>query len=66
MQDALACQETSGCGVLKNDETPPRYYTGSTSHLAARLMLHNKGLCSNTSTGRPWHVDVVVEFADER
>ena len=28
-------------------------------------MLHNQGL-SHTSTGRPWHVDVVVEFADER
>jgi predicted GIY-YIG superfamily endonuclease len=52
--------------ILKNDEMPPRYYTGLTSNLAARLMFHNKGLCPHTATGTPWHVDVIVEFADER
>jgi predicted GIY-YIG superfamily endonuclease len=52
--------------VLKNDKTPPRYYTGLTSNLAARLMFHNTGLCPHTATGMPWHVDVNVEFADER
>jgi putative endonuclease len=52
--------------VLKNSDNPPRYYTGLTSNIAARLLFHNKGLCPHTSNGMPWRVDVVVEFADER
>jgi len=51
--------------VLKNTDIPPRYYTGLTSNVAARLMFHNKGLSLHTSTGRPWRIDVIVEFADE-
>ena len=52
--------------VLKNTDIPPRYYTGLTSNLAARLLFHNEGLCRHTESGRPWLVDLVVEFADER
>jgi putative endonuclease len=51
--------------VLKNTETPPRYYTGVTSDLAARLVVHNKGGCPHTAKYRPWNVDVVVKFAEE-
>ena len=51
--------------VLKNDWHPPRYYTGLTSDPVARLAGHNQGDSLHTSTGRPWHVDVVIEFADE-
>lgn len=52
--------------VLKSAENPPRYYTGLTSALRARLDAHNAGRCSHTAKHRPWVVDVVVEFADER
>ena len=52
--------------VLKNPETPPRYYTGVTSAVATRLAAHNAGLCRHTSKYRPWSVDVVIEFNDER
>jgi putative endonuclease len=52
--------------VLKNSETPPRYYTGVTSAVATRLAAHNAGLCRHTSKYRPWSVDVVIEFNDER
>ena len=52
--------------VIKNGDIPPRYYTGLTSNLAARLMFHNQGLCRHTANGAPWHLDVVVEFTDER
>ena len=52
--------------ILKNTDNPPRYYTGLTSNVAARLIFHNKGLCLHTSSGVPWHVDMIVEFADER
>jgi putative endonuclease len=52
--------------VLKNESDPPRYYTGLTSHLAGRLAAHNAGRVPHTADGKPWIVDVVVEFADER
>ena len=51
--------------VLKNGATPPRYYTGITCDVARRLGQHNAGQSHHTATGGPWHVDVVVEFADE-
>jgi predicted GIY-YIG superfamily endonuclease len=51
--------------VLKNRETPPRYYTGLTSNLAERLNNHNDGRCAHTAKYRPWFVDAVFKFADE-
>lgn len=56
------------CGVyiLKSESDPNRYYTGLTSNVSARLVGHNAGRCAHTASGRPWSVDVVVEFADER
>lgn len=52
--------------VLKNAEVPPRYYTGVTSHVATRHADHNAGRCTHTAKHRPWSLDVVIEFADER
>lgn len=52
--------------VLKNCANPPRYYTGLTSDLRARLADHNAGKCAHTSSGRPWQLDVVLKFGDER
>ena len=52
--------------VLKNAETPPRYYTGVSSDVARRHAEHNAGNCTYTAKYRPWSVDVVMEFADER
>jgi putative endonuclease len=52
--------------ILKNDWRPPRYYTGVTSHVASRARAHNAGLCSATAEARPWQVDVILEFPDER
>jgi putative endonuclease len=52
--------------VLKSTSDPRRYYTGLTSNLSTRLDAHNNGHCSHTASGRPWIVDVVVEFPDER
>jgi putative endonuclease len=51
--------------ILKNSDNPPRYYTGVTSDLGARLEAHNAGRCVHTATHRPWVVDVIVTFADE-
>ncbi len=51
--------------VLKSASNPRSYYTGLTSFLPARLDAHNAGQCSHTASGRPWIVDVVVEFTDE-
>jgi predicted GIY-YIG superfamily endonuclease len=52
--------------VLCNDQTPPRYYTGVTSNPPTRLAEHNAGSCTHTAKYRPWSIDVVIEFADER
>jgi putative endonuclease len=52
--------------VLRNAENPPRYYTGLTSNVPRRHGEHNAGLCTHTAKHRPWSVDVVIEFADER
>ena len=52
--------------VLKSSAEPTRYYTGLTSNLAGRLHAHNSGRVPHTADGKPWIVDVVVEFADER
>lgn len=51
--------------ILKNAEKPPRFYTGVTADLKARLDAHNAGRCPHTVKHRPWAVDVVVKFADE-
>jgi predicted GIY-YIG superfamily endonuclease len=52
--------------VLKSAGAPPRYYTGVTSDIGRRHAEHNAGNCSHTAKYRPWSVDVVIEFADER
>lgn len=52
--------------VLKNRDKPPRYYTGLTSNIAARIRGHNDGEYTHTAKHRPWSVDVVIEFGDER
>jgi predicted GIY-YIG superfamily endonuclease len=52
--------------ILKNTSAPRRYYTGVTADVEARLWAHNEGQCRHTASGRPWHADVVIEFADER
>jgi putative endonuclease len=52
--------------ILRNGESPPRYYTGHTSNVARRHAEHNAGSCIHTAKHRPWSIDVVIEFADEK
>jgi len=52
--------------VLRTHESPPEYYTGVTSHVARRQAEHNAGSCRHTAKHRPWSIDVVIAFADER
>ena len=52
--------------VLRNAENPPRYYTGLTSNVQKRLAEHNAGTCIHSAKHRPWSVDVVIEFDDEK
>ena len=51
--------------VLKNNESPQRYYTGLTSDVARRTAEHNAGSCVHTAKYRPWCVDLVIEFPNE-
>lgn len=52
--------------VLKNGEVPSRYYAGVTADVAKRHAAHNAGGSVHTAKYRPWSIDVVVEFTDER
>ena len=52
--------------VIKSVADPPRYYTGLTSNVAMRLDAHNAGRVPHTADGKPWIIDVIVEFSDER
>lgn len=52
--------------VLRSQSDPSRYYTGVTGDLRARLADHNAGRCPHTANARPWLVDLIVKFADER
>jgi predicted GIY-YIG superfamily endonuclease len=52
--------------MLKNGETPPRYYTGVTSDVPKRYAEHNAGTCTHTAKHRPWSIDVVIEFSGDQ
>ena len=52
--------------VLKNSESPPKYYTGLTSDPQRRLAEHNQGSSIHTTKHGPWSVDVIIKFSDER
>ena len=52
--------------VLRSQEPTSKYYTGLTSDVARRCAEHNAGSCTHTAKHRPWSVDVVIEFPDER
>ncbi|HEY8550024.1 MAG TPA: GIY-YIG nuclease family protein [Vicinamibacterales bacterium] len=52
--------------ILRSRSDPGRYYTGVTRNWRARLQAHNDGLCTHTARHRPWTIDVLVHFADER
>jgi putative endonuclease len=51
--------------ILRNAESPPRYYTGLTSDVPRRHAEHNAGTCNHTAKYLPWSIDVVIEFPDE-
>jgi len=52
--------------VLRNDESPPKYYTGVTTDVVKRLAIHNAGACIHAAKHAPWCIDLVIEFPDER
>lgn len=52
--------------ILRSLSDRTRYYTGVTSHPRTRLDTHNAGGCRHTADVRPWEIDVLIEFADER
>jgi putative endonuclease len=51
--------------VLKNADSVPRYYVGSTSDVQQRIETHNAGGCPHTARYRPWKRHVVIEFPDQ-
>ncbi len=51
--------------ILRSVADRDRYYTGVTSDPRSRLAAHNAGRSPHTQKGRPWVLDVLIEFADE-
>jgi putative endonuclease len=51
--------------VLRSRTDRTRYYTGVTSNWHKRLQAHYDGQCPHTSDGKPWDIDVLVQFTDE-
>jgi len=51
--------------VLQNGDSPPHFYMGLTSNVAARIADHNDRRCTHTARRRPWKLHVVIEFRDE-
>jgi putative endonuclease len=51
--------------VLRSRTDRTRYYTGVTSNWRKRLEAHNDGQCPHTSDGKPWDIDVIVQFTDQ-
>lgn len=49
--------------VLSSLAHPDRWYTGLTGDLGARLAAHNRGDSRHTATGRPWRLEVAIEFS---
>ena len=52
--------------VLKATGDTPHFYIGLTSDVKARLSGHNAGHCPHTASRRPWQLQVVIEFSDEK
>ena len=51
--------------ILQSLADRDRYYTGVTNDPRSRLAAHNAGRSPHTQKGRPWELDVLIEFADE-
>jgi putative endonuclease len=49
--------------LLRSCSQPERWYTGLTANVHARLATHNRGDSRHTSSGRPWRLEVVIQFA---
>ncbi len=51
--------------ILRSQRDRSRYYTGVTSDPHTRLTTHNAGGSIHTANGKPWEIDVLVQFTDE-
>jgi putative endonuclease len=52
--------------VLRSVADQRRYDTGLTADIVTRIAGHNARRCPHTANGRPWSLDVLSEFADQR
>jgi putative endonuclease len=50
--------------ILRSEQQPLRYYTGSTENLSARLAHHNSGGDPHTAKYRPWTIKTAIAFTD--
>jgi putative endonuclease len=51
--------------VIRSESHPERHYTGLTSDVPTRIVLHNTARTGQTVSHRPWRLVVAIECADE-
>jgi predicted GIY-YIG superfamily endonuclease len=52
--------------VIRSESAPDCHYTGLTSDVARRLILHNTAAGGHTVANRPWRLVVAVECETEQ
>ncbi|MBW2266030.1 MAG: GIY-YIG nuclease family protein [Deltaproteobacteria bacterium] len=48
--------------ILQSEGEPPRFYTGFTEDLKARLKDHNTGKDPHTAKFKPWKIKTAIAF----
>jgi predicted GIY-YIG superfamily endonuclease len=51
--------------IIRSETDPARHYTGLTSDVLRRLLLHNTAQSGDTVSNRPWRLIVAIECAAE-
>jgi predicted GIY-YIG superfamily endonuclease len=52
--------------IIRSESNPDSHYTGLTSNVSNRLILHNTAKTGHTAEDRPWRLVVAVECEDEQ
>ncbi|MBD3319709.1 MAG: GIY-YIG nuclease family protein [Chitinivibrionales bacterium] len=52
--------------LLESLSSPSRHYTGYSRNYSQRLSEHNSGKNPHTSKYRPWRIQTVLAFTEER
>ncbi len=52
--------------LIRSINFPAQIYTGCTTNFEARLKCHNQGGSKHTSNFKPWALEVLIYFKDDK